>query len=67
MIAALLILTALVLIGWWTAWTVRVFAGIARNLWRASIEVRRMIRILAAPRCSELDRFLERRRVRFDR
>jgi hypothetical protein len=61
MSAALVILAAIVLAWFWVRYTIKTFAAIARNLWRVAIEVRHIVRMLTAPRCTELDRFLDRR------
>jgi hypothetical protein len=43
---AVLIILALVLIAWWAVWTVKVFASIARDLWRAALGVGTIVGIL---------------------
>jgi hypothetical protein len=63
MIAALVILTALALIIWWVRYTVRTFAAIGRNLFRAAVEISYMWRVLTRPRGTLLDQFLARRRL----
>ena len=64
---ALLIILALLLIGWWISFTIRTFASIARDLWRAALGVGNIVVIIyrhfqrAPP--DLLAEFMERRRA----
>ena len=63
MIELVLALAAIALIVWWLRFTVRTFATIARNLFRAAVEISYMWRVLTRPRGTLLDQFLARRRL----